>query len=69
MVVKDKIGRRRYVIMHNVNDLPILLRKISRKFNINLQFILKTEHYSVVRIKHWDRDKFISILKDFNSNS
>lgn len=66
MVVKDKIGRKRYVIVYNVDNLGTILRLISKKFRIDMHFILKSNHYSVVRIKHWDKDRFISLMKDFN---
>ncbi|MCI4434236.1 MAG: hypothetical protein JHC29_02035 [Thermoplasmata archaeon] len=66
MVVKDKIGRKRYVIIYNVKDLGLILKSISKKFKIDFQFIFKSGHYAVVRVKHWDKERFVSLLNDFN---
>ncbi len=66
MVVKDRIGRRRYIIVYNVDDLGSIMRSISKKFRIDINFIFKTDHYSVFRIKHWDKERLLSLLRDFN---
>lgn len=66
MVVKDKIGRKRYVIVYNVENLPEILKHIHLKFHIDLKFILKLGHYSVIKIPHKDKEKFLELIHEFN---
>lgn len=62
MVVKDKVGRRRYIIVQNSPDLQKVLKNISKHRNI--QFILSENGYSIIRCKHWYKDELIRLLQN-----
>ncbi|MDP8012164.1 MAG: hypothetical protein ACP5F1_04430 [Thermoplasmata archaeon] len=66
MVVKDKIGRKRYVIVYNTDNLSDILKHIHLKFHMNLRFILKLGHYSIIKIPHYEKNKFLELLMEFN---
>jgi len=66
MVVKDKIGRRRYVIVYSTENLSEILKHLHLKFHVDLKFMFKLGHYAVIRIPHEDKDRFLELLNDFN---
>jgi len=66
MVVKNKIGRKRYVIVYNTENLSEVLRHLHIKFRMDLKFMFKLGHYSVIRIPHFEKERFVELLNDFN---
>ncbi len=62
MVVKDKVGRRRYIITQDALDLQKALENIGKYRKI--KFILRESGYAVIRCKHWHKEEIIKILQD-----
>ena len=62
MVVKDRIGRRRYIIVMNVPKLRKLIYEI-RRIDTAAKIAYYEEEYAVVRCRHWYKEKIIEYLR------
>ncbi len=63
MVVKDKVGRRRYIIVNNSESLKNLFIEL-KKIDSFSKIIKQTGGYSIVRCHHRYRDKIIAVLNE-----
>ncbi len=69
MVVKDKIGRKRYIVSYcNMKkvDLDDFLKDVTRKYQIKVSIILYNNGFNILRCKHLDKDRLINILNTKN---
>jgi RNase P/RNase MRP subunit POP5 len=65
MVVKDKIGRKRYVVSYckmKKTDLESFLREVMSKYHIKVNIIIYLDGYSILKCNHLDKDKFVDLL-------
>ena len=63
MVVKDKIGRRRYIIAEKSDEIEAVMGVI-KKIDFSARIILKDEKFILLRCKHWYKDELIRILNE-----
>ncbi len=61
MVVKDRVGRRRYIIAEDSPKVPEALREI-RKIDDWGKLILRDRGFALIRCKHWNKKKVLDIL-------
>ncbi len=61
MVVKDKIGRRRYILARNEPQLRALIKDI-RKIDEWAKIVYYDEKFAIIRCKHWHKDKVLEFL-------
>jgi hypothetical protein len=69
MVVKDKIGRKRYIVSYsNMKkvDLDAFLRDLAIKYQIKASIIVYNNGFNILRCKHLDKDRLINILNSKN---
>lgn len=62
MVVKDRVGRRRYIIVMNIPKLRKLIYEI-RKIDKAAKIAYYEEEYAVIRCRHWFKEKIIEYLR------
>ena len=65
MVVKDKIGRRRYIIAKNEKKLIFLMNDV-RSIDKKSKIIFTTGDFAVIFCRHWYKDKIVELLKSKN---
>ena len=63
MVVKDKIGRKRYIILEKSDKIWEIMMEI-RKIDTNAKIILKDEKFILLRCKHWYKEEIIRTLNE-----
>ncbi len=63
MVVKDKIGRRRYIILEKSDNIGNVMGQI-KKMDPSAKIILKDERFILLRCKHWHKEEIIRILNE-----
>ncbi len=63
MVVKDKIGRKRYIILEKSDKIGAVMREI-KKMDPSAKIIIKDERFILLRCKHWYKDEIIRILNE-----
>ena len=68
MVVKDKIGRRRYIIVENAEELDSVMRDI-RKIDNKARIITRIDNFSIIFCRHWYKERVIEILKSRGINT
>jgi len=61
VVVKDKVGRRRYIVALRTENIKEAFREIK---NVDewAKIISVNDKYVLVRCRHWYKDEVISIL-------
>jgi len=60
VVVKEKVGRRRYIIVENSHGWGEIFKEIKR-IDERAKVIMKDD-YIVLRCRHWYKDEIIEIL-------
>ncbi len=63
MVVKDRVGRRRYIILENSPRVDGLLRRI-REVDDRAKIVYRDSNFILLRCRHWYKDKVLKILWD-----
>ncbi len=61
VVVKDRVGRRRYIIARNTPQLRRLISQI-RKIDPAAKIAYFDESYALIRCRHWYKEKVIEFL-------
>ncbi len=64
MVVKDKVGRHRYILFKNNNRSREQILKEIKKSPVKLKIVFYSNGYTIVKCKHTDKEKAISFLND-----
>ena len=64
MVVKDKIGRRRYIIAKYDSKIEKIMPRI-KEFDSYAKIIAIQKNFVIVRCRHWYKER---ILQYFNEN-
>lgn len=64
MVVKDKIGRRRYILFNAQGFKKSYLLKKIREYEGNLKLVFYNESYGIVKCKHTEKEKVIEFLRN-----
>ncbi len=64
VVVKSKIGRRRYIIAENSPEMKRAVKKIM-EFEPWCRVVLVQKKFAVVRCRHWNKERVINVLNDF----
>ena len=65
MVVKDKIGRRRYIIARGEKKIHPLMKEI-KKIDKRSKIVFENDNFTVIFCRHWYKDKIIDFLKSQN---
>ena len=65
VVVKDKIGRRRYIVARNSPRLKKLIYEI-RRIDERAKIIYFDDRFAVIRCRHWYKERIIEFLKERN---
>ncbi len=63
MVVKDNIGRRRYILLKNVPKIRKLINEI-RKIDSWAKIVYYDDNFAILRCRHWYKDDILEILHD-----
>ncbi len=66
MVVKEKVGRKRYIIILNSPIIMDLIKKLREKVGIDVKFIKTIGNFSIIRVRHTEKDKLIENLRREN---
>ncbi len=66
MVVKEKVGRKRYIIILNSPIIMDLIKKLRKKVGIDVKFIKTIGNFSIIRVRHTEKDKLIENLRKEN---
>ncbi len=61
MVVKDKVGRRRYIIARNMPYLRRLIEEI-RKIDDKAKIVYFDDRFAIIRCRHWHKEAIIQFL-------
>lgn len=65
MVVKEKTGRKRYIVLfcsQKREDLEDFLKEIRMKYQIKTRIILYYNGFSIIKFSHLDKDRFVHLL-------
>ena len=65
MVVKEKVGRRRYIIVENTWKLEDIIGEI-KKIDNKSKVITKIGDFSIILCRHWYKERIIDFLKSYN---
>ena len=65
MVVKDKIGRRRYIIVSGEKKIHPLMKDI-KKIDKRSKIVFENDKFTVIFCRHWYKDRIIDFLKSQN---
>ncbi len=63
MVVKSKVGRRRYIIAEKNEKIKEAMKDI-REIDMQARVIGTFQGYTVIRCRHWYKDNVINILNE-----
>ncbi|NPA75016.1 MAG: hypothetical protein GXO25_02905 [Euryarchaeota archaeon] len=63
MVVKSKIGRRRYIVIEDTPRLPAALRKI-KSIDMWSRIVYRDGTFAILRCKHWHKEQIIQTLNN-----
>ncbi len=63
MVVKDKVGRRRYILIKNDPRLRKFVSEI-RKIDEKAKIVYYNDDFAILRCRHWFKDKILHLLWD-----
>ncbi len=66
MVVREKIGRKRYIVILNSPILIDLIKILREKLGMDVKFIKSIGNFSIIRVKHTEKEKVIENLKKEN---
>ncbi len=66
MVVKEKVGRKRYIIILNSPIIIDLIKILREKVGLDVKFIKTFGNFSIIKVKNTDKDKVIENLKKEN---
>ncbi|MGC8609774.1 MAG: hypothetical protein ACP5LM_00280 [Thermoplasmata archaeon] len=66
MVVKDKIGRKRYIILYETPNFNSFLRHINVKSNMNVKIVYREDKFLILRINHKLKEKLLNLAKEYN---
>ncbi|EDY36114.1 hypothetical protein ABOONEI_2101 [Aciduliprofundum boonei T469] len=61
VVVKDKIGRRRYILLKNEPKIRKLINEI-RKIDSWAKIVYYDDNFAILRCRHWYKDDILEIL-------
>lgn len=69
MVVKEKIGRVRYVAFKNSiktdrKEMNHILYSLLKEKNISFRLTIFDGEYGIIKIKHWDKNKILESLNE-----
>ncbi len=62
MVVRDRIGRRRYIIVQNSEKLKKLIGEM-KKIDRSTKIILRLDNFAVIFCRHWYKEDIIEYLQ------
>ncbi len=66
MVVKQKIGRKRYIILYETPGFNGFLRHVNTKSDINAKVVYRDTKFIILRVPHRFRDKLLFLAKEHN---
>ncbi len=61
MVVKDKVGRRRYILLRNVPSVRKLINEI-RRIDEKAKIVYYDDNFAILRCRHWYKDEILQFL-------
>ncbi len=61
MVVKDRVGRRRYILLRNDARLRRFINEI-RKIDEKAKIVYYNENFAILRCRHWYKDEILRLL-------
>ena len=63
MVVKDKVGRRRYILLRNEPSIRKLIKDI-REIDERAKIVYYDDNFAILRCRHWYKDEILQFLWD-----
>lgn len=61
MVVKDRVGRRRYILIKNEPRLRRFVGEI-RKIDEKAKIVYYDDNFAILRCRHWYKDDILQLL-------
>jgi len=61
VVVKDKVGRRRYILIRNESKVRKLIGDI-RNIDEQAKIVYYDENFAILRCRHWYKDEILQFL-------
>ncbi len=63
VVVKDKVGRRRYIIAKNDKTVRIIIQEIRDKIDEKAKIVYYDNFFVIIKCRHWYKDEIIKFLQ------
>jgi len=61
VVVKDKVGRRRYILLKNEPVVRKIIGEI-RKIDAQAKIVYYDDNFAILRCRHWYKDDILHLL-------
>ncbi len=62
MVVRDRVGRRRYIVVKYSPEIKSLIEKM-REVDPKVKIIVRINGFAILFCRHWYKGKIIEILR------
>ncbi len=69
VVVKDKVGRRRYIIAKNDKLVRVFIREIRDRIDEKAKIVYYDDFFVIIKCRHWYKDEIIKFLQSRGINT